>query len=143
VAQPGFLTAQQPGKPESKTRLLIGGAAVIAVLAVGAVIVTPKLLGPSDPGCKAYVGTALTAYNQTVRDLNAQASQAKVTGDMTTAIADLKTAAAQAQSASVKSALGGLLAELTTVRTDVQKGSVSPGTVSAINKAANTADKAC
>jgi hypothetical protein len=116
---------------------------VAAVLAVGAVIVAPRLLSPSDPGCKAYTETAITAYNQTIHDLNAQASQAKLTGDMTTAIAELRTAAAQAQSATVRSALGGLLAELTTVRTDVQKGSVPAATVSAINTAAKTADNAC
>jgi hypothetical protein len=147
AAQPGFVTGQQPGKTEGKTegktRLLIGGAAAVAVLAVGAVIVTPRLLGPSDPGCKAYTGTALTAYNKTIRDLNAQAPQAKLSGDMTTAIAQLKTAAAKAQSASVKSALGGLRAELMTVQADVQKGSVPPATVSALNAAARTADKAC
>jgi hypothetical protein len=113
------------------------------MLAVGAVLVAPKLLGPSDPGCKAYTGTALTAYNQTIRDLNAQASQAKLTADMATAIAALNTAAAQAQSTSAKSALGGLLAELMTVRVDVQKGSVPAATVTALNKAANTADHAC
>jgi hypothetical protein len=142
ASQPGSPTGQ-PRKAHGKTRWLIGGAAVAAVLAVGAVIVAPKVLGPSDPGCKAYAGTALTAYNQTIRDLNAQASQAKLTGDMTTAIAALRTATAQAQSAAVRSALGGLLAELVTVRTDVQKGSVPAATVGAINTAAKTADNAC
>ena len=142
ASQPGS-PAGQPRKAAGKTRWLIGGAAVAAVLAVGAVIVVPKVLGPSDPGCKAYAGTALTAYNQTIRDLNAQASQAKLTGDMTTAIAALRTAAAQAQGAAVRSALDGLLAELVTVRTDVQKGSVPAATVSAINAAAKTADNAC
>jgi hypothetical protein len=107
------------------------------------VIVTPRLLGSGDPGCKVYTGTALTAYNQTIRDLNAQAPQAKLTGDMATAIAQLKTAAAQAQDASVKSALDRMLAELMTVRADVQKGSVPPATVSALNTAAHTADNAC
>jgi hypothetical protein len=143
AAQPGFPAGQQPGKPRGKTRLLVGGAAVVAVLAVGAVIVAPRLLGSGDPGCKAYTGTALTAYNQTIRDLNAQAPQAKLTGDMATATAQLKTASAQAQDASVKSALGKLLAELMTVRADVQKGSVPPATVSALNTAAHAADKAC
>ena len=37
--------------------------------------IVPKLLGPTDPGCKSYTGTALTAYNNTIDDLIAQASQ--------------------------------------------------------------------
>jgi hypothetical protein len=116
---------------------------VIAVAAVAGVIVTPKLLGPTDPGCKSYTGTALTAYNTTIDDLNAQASQAKLTTDMNTAIAELQTAAGQAQSASAKTALNGLLTELTAVRTDVQSGSVPSATVSKLNAAATKADNAC
>jgi len=126
-----------------RNRLLVGGAAVVAAAAVAGVIVVPKLLGPSDPGCKAYTGTALTAYNQAIDDLNAQASQAKLRDDMTTAIGDLQTAEGDAQSALVKSALNQLLTELTTVRGDVQKGSVPAGTVSQLNAAATTADGAC
>ena len=135
--------AREPGKSGAKTRLLIGGAAAVAAVAAVGVIMAPKLFGPSDPGCKAYTGTALAAYNQTISDLNAQASQAKLTNDMSTAIVDLQTAAAQAQSASVKSALDGLLAELNTVRTDVGKGSVPTATVGALNTAADAADSAC
>ena len=131
------------GKLKGKRGLLIGGAAVIVVAAVAGVIVTPKLLGPSDPGCKSYTGTALTAYNNTIDDLNVQASQAKLTTDMNTAIAELQTAAGQAQSASAKTALNGLLTELTAVRTDVQSGSVPSATVSQLNAAANKADNAC
>ena len=66
--------------------------------AAGAVIMAPKLFGPSDPGCKAYTATALPAYNKTISDLNAQASQATLTNDMSAAIVDLQTAGAQAQS---------------------------------------------
>ena len=80
--------------------------------------------GPSDPGCKAYASTALGAYNKTINDLNAQASQAALDADMTAAITDLTSASAQAQSASAKSALGALLAEFKVVRADVAAGSV-------------------
>lgn len=126
-----------------KPRLLIGGAVAVVVVAGGAALVVPKLLGSSDPGCASYTGTALTAYNQTINDLNAQASQSQLTGDMTTAIADLTTAANQAQSATVKSALDGLSSELSTVRADVQKGSVPAQTVAALNSASHAADNAC
>jgi hypothetical protein len=134
---------QREGRSRGKTGLLIGTAVVIAAATGGAVILVPKYLGPSDPGCKAYTGTALSAYNETIGDLNAQASQAKLTTDMSTAISELTAAAGQAQSASVKAALDNLLAELTTVRADAQNGSVPAQTVTALNSAATSADKAC
>jgi hypothetical protein len=126
-----------------KPRLLIGGAVAVIVVVGGVALAVPKLLGPSDPGCALYNGTALTAYNQTINDLNAQASQSQLTNDMASAIADLTTAADQAKSATVKSALDGLRDELSTVRADVQKGSVPAQTVAALNNASRAADNAC
>jgi len=131
------------GKLGRRKGLIIGGAAVVAVLAVSGVILGPKLLHSTDPGCKAYTGTALTAYNKTIDDLNRQVPQATLTSDMTAAINQLKTAAGQAQSASAKSALNGLLAELTAVSGDMRQGAVPAGTVSKLNAAASTADNAC
>ena len=145
----GSGTADPAGKPSSKpssnrNKLLVAGAGVLAVVAVGGVFVAPKLLaGSSDPGCKAYSGSALTAYNKTIDDLNAQASQSVLSADMSAATTDLSAAISQAQSASVKSALSGLLTQLNSVKTDVQSGSVPTNTVSALNAASTTADKAC
>jgi hypothetical protein len=108
------------------------------------VIVAPKLLaGSSDPGCKSYSGSALTAYNKTIDDLNAQASQSVLSADMSAAITDLNAAISQAKSASVSSALNGLLTQLNTVKTDVQAGSVPTTTVNALNAASTAADHAC
>ena len=134
-------TAEKPSS--NRNKLLVAGAGVLAVVAVGGVFVAPRLLGPSDPGCKAYAGTGVTAYNKTIDDLNAQASQAVLSADMSTAITDLSGAVAQAQSASVKSALNGLLTELKLVKSDVQSGAVPATTVSALNAASTAADKAC
>jgi hypothetical protein len=124
-------------------RLLIGGAVAVVVVVGGVALAVPKLFGTSDPGCASYTGTALTAYNRTINDLNAQASQSQLTSDMTSAIADLTTAADQAKSATVKSALDGLSGELSTVRADVQRGSVSAQTVASLNSASRAADNAC
>ena len=124
--------------------MLIGGAGVLAVIAVGGVVIAPRLLGgSSDPGCKSYSGTALTAYNKTIDDLNAQASQKVLSADMSTAIADLTTSISQAQSDSVKTALNGLLTQLKTVQADVKAGSVPTSTVNSLNAASTAADKAC
>ena len=61
---------------------------------------------------------------------------------MSTTITDLNTAISQAQSDSVKSALNGLLTQLKTVKTDVKSGTVPTTTVTALNAASTTADKA-
>jgi len=113
------------------------------VVAVGGVVIAPRLLSSSDPGCKAYSGTAITAYNKTIDDLNAQASQSVLTTDMTATIADLTDAVGQAKSDSVKSALTGLLTQLKTVQSDVKSGSVPTNTVNALNAASTKADNAC
>lgn len=131
-----------------KNKALVAGASVLAVVAIGGVVVAPRLInsgggGSTDPGCKAYAGTALTAYNKTIGDLNSQASQSVLSADMTTSIAGLTSAVGQAQSASVKTALNGLLTELETVKAGVQSGTVPSATVSALNAAAATADLAC
>jgi hypothetical protein len=120
---------------------------IVAVVVVVAVLFATKGFGyfggPSDPGCKVYANTALSAYNKTINDLNAQASQATLSADMTTAISDLTTASAQAQSASAKSALSALLAEFKVVRADVAAGSVPSSTVKALNADSAAADSAC
>jgi hypothetical protein len=139
------MTAPASGAPHgTRNKALVAGAGVLAVVAIGAVIVTPKLLGPSsDPGCKAYSGSTLTAYNKTIDDLNNQSSQQTLAKDMATTVTDLNGAIAQAHSASVKSALDALLSELKTVQSDVGSGSVPSSTVSALNTASTTADNAC
>jgi uncharacterized protein involved in exopolysaccharide biosynthesis len=136
--------ADRPAKPSSnKNKALVAGAGVLAVVAVGGVIIAPRLLSPSDPGCKAYSGSAITAYNKTIDDLNAQASQSVLSADMSAAITDMTNAIGQAQSASVKSALNGLLTQLKTVQSDVRSGSVPTSTVNSLNAASTAADHAC
>ena len=137
--------ADQSAKPSAtRNKVLIAGAGVLAVVAVGGVVIAPRLLGgSSDPGCKSYSGAALTAYNKTIDDLNAQASQTVLSADMSTAITDLTTSISQAQSDSVKTALNGLLTQLKTVQTDVKAGAVPTSTVNSLNAASTAADKAC
>ncbi len=121
--------------------------AVIVIVVVIVVLFVTKGFGyfggPSDPGCKVYANTALNAYNKTIDDLNAQASQATLSADMTAAIGDLTTASAQAQSASAKAALSALLAEFKVVRADVAAGSVPESTVKTLNADSAAADSAC
>ncbi len=113
------------------------------MLGIGAAVAAPRLLQHPDPGCTAYRTGALPAYNQTITDLNAKASQATLNSDLTTAVAQLSAAAGQAQGAPVKSALQGLLTQLTQVQADTQKGSVPAATVTQLNTAAVATDNAC
>ena len=122
---------------------LIAGAGVLCVAAIAGVIIAPRTLGPSDPGCKAYAGPALTAYNKTINDLNAQAPQARLSADMAVAVSELTQATADAHGPAVKSALNVLLSELKAVQADVAAGAVPTSTVNALNTASTTADKAC
>ncbi|HEY0932591.1 MAG TPA: hypothetical protein VGD91_02505 [Trebonia sp.] len=128
---------------QTRNRALVVGAGVLAAVAVAGVVAAPKLFGPSDPGCTSYSGPALTAYNKTISDLNREASQAVLTKDMSATITELDASIAKAQSTSVKSALDGLLAQLKSVQTHIESGSVPAATVNALNAAATTADNAC
>ena len=148
AAPPLAAGSPAPGKtPPKRNRALVGGAAAAVVLVLVGVLFVTKGFGyfggPSDPGCKAYANTALGAYNKTIDDLNAQATQATLDADMTAAITDLTTASAEAQSASAKSALAALLAQFKVVRADVAAGSVPPATVTALNADSAAADHAC
>ena len=126
-----------------KAPWLIGAGALIVVVGVGAVVAAPRVLKHTDPGCSAYATTALPAYNHAITDLNAQASQATLTTDISAAITQLTGAINQAQSATVKTALQGLLTQLTHVQADVKKGAVPAATVSSLNSASAAADSAC
>jgi hypothetical protein len=120
---------------------------VVVVIAVVGVLFVTKAFGyfggSSDPGCKVYANSALGAYNKTINDLNASASQTTLDADMAAAISDLTSASAQAQSASARSALSALLAEFKVVRADVAAGSVPSSTVKALNADSAAADSAC
>jgi hypothetical protein len=122
---------------------LVAGAGVLCLIAIVGVIWAPRAFGPSDPGCKAYGGSALTAYNKTIHDLNNKSSQALLSADMATTVTQLTQAAAQAQGPAVKSALNALLTELKTIQGDVAAGAVPTAAVNALNAAATTADHAC
>jgi hypothetical protein len=130
-----------PGK--NRNRALVAGAGVLSAVAIVGVILAPSVLGPSDPGCQAYAGPALTAYNKMIYDLNAQAPQARLSADMAAAVSELTKATADAHAQAVKSALNALLSGLRTVQADVAAGTVPNSALNALNTASAAADKAC
>jgi hypothetical protein len=138
----------EPSKPAERKRslkvpVIIGAGVLVVALGAGGVVVVPKLLKHTDPGCSAYTASALPAYNHAISDLNAQASQATLEGDLTTAIGQLGTATDKASGTEVKAALQSLLTQLKVVQTDVKKGSVPDTTVTSLNTASTAADNAC
>jgi hypothetical protein len=128
---------------KKRNAALVVGAGVLSVIAIAGVLLAPTLFKPSDPGCTAYAGPALTAYNKAIDDLNTRSSQSHLSADMSAAVTDLTKAAAQAQGAAVKSALNGLLTELKTIQGEVAAGAVPTSAVNALNAASTTADHAC
>ena len=133
----------RPGRGRNRNRVLVAGAGVLSAIAIGGVILAPKMLHRPDPGCTAYAGPALTAYNKTINDLNAQATQSRLSADMSAAVSELTQAVAAAHDPTVKSALNALLSQLRKVQTDVAGGTVPANTVNALNAASTTADHAC
>ena len=124
--------------------MLIGGPVALVVIALAAVFVVGRQHdASSDPGCQAYASTALPAYNKAVGVLNTQAAQATVSGEMSTAVTDLTSAARQAQSTSVRSALATMLTQLKTVQAGIAAGTVPSSVVKALNAASAAADTAC
>ena len=89
--------ASAGGLSTKRNRALLAIFGVLALVALAAVIVVPRLMGPTDPGCKEYAGPALAAYNKTINDLNAQSSQATLSADMTAAVSSLTSAVGKAQ----------------------------------------------
>jgi len=123
---------------------LIAGAGAVAAVAIGAVLVVPKLSGGrTDPGCTAYAGTTLTAYNKTIADMNAHASQSSLEADIAAATTGLSSAIGQAQRPAVTSALTGLRTALQTVDVGVRSDKVPASAVNGLNAASAAADGAC
>jgi hypothetical protein len=140
---PGGPARPGSGRNRNRNRVLVAGAGVLSAIAIGGVILAPKMLHRPDPGCTAYAGPALTAYNKTINDLNAQATQSRLSADMSAAVSELTQAVAAAHDPTVKSALNVLLSQLRKVQTDVAGGAVPANTVNALNAASTTADHAC
>lgn len=133
------------GKSAKNRKVVIAGAGALVVVAIGAVLVVPKLSGggSSDPGCTAYAGATLTAYDKVIGGLNAHASRTSLESDIAATTTDLTAAASQAKQQTVHSAMEALLTQLGTLKVNVEADSVPASTITALNAAATTADSAC
>ena len=119
------------------------GIGLSAVWAAAGIYALPHLIRAADPGCTAYKGAGLTAYNKVIADLAGQ-RPGSLTADITGAIAGLRTAAGKASSAATARDLTELTGQLRAVLGDIRTGTVVPGAaLDTLNRDSARADSAC
>jgi hypothetical protein len=129
------------------------GIGLAVMWAAAGIYLAPRLARAADPGCAAYKGTALAAYDQVIADFGGQAGTAasggngnssKLTHDLSRAITALSTAAARSHRQATSQDLSQLSGQLQTMLTEIQDGTVVPaGALSELNRDAALADTAC
>ena len=130
------------------------GIGLAVIWAAAGIYVLPRLAQAADPGCTAYKGRALAAYNRVITDFggaegnsgpaSTSRGRGKITLDLPRAINALSAAVARSRSAATARDLARLTMQLRAVLTDTQHGRVVPATaLTALNAAAAHADAAC
>jgi hypothetical protein len=104
----------------------------------------PHLIRAADPGCAAYKGSALTAYNRVISDFSGSHVTPHLAGDVSRAISELEAAADRSRDPATARALSVLTRDLRRVRAELRTGAVVPGTaMQALNRDAARTDAAC
>lgn len=112
--------------------------------AAAASYLLPHLVRAADPGCAAYKGSALTAYNRVISDFSGSHVAPHLSGDVSRAIGELEAAADRSRDPATARALSVLARDLRTVRGELRSGAVVPGTaMQALNRDAARTDAAC
>ena len=112
--------------------------------AAAASYLLPHLILAADPGCAAYKGSALTAYNRVISDFSGSHVAPHLAGDVSRAISELEAAADRSRDPATARALSVLTRDLRRVRAELRTGAVVPGTaMQALNRDAARADAAC
>jgi hypothetical protein len=137
----GLRRARQTGRGRVRCWLAIaltlGWAGVAGYL-------LPHLIRAADPGCVAYKGTALTAYNRVVDDVNDGAPRATLSRDAAAAIREIDRARGDSKNADASRSLAALSRGLHTMVTDVEAGAGVPRDVlQTLNHETGITDGAC
>ena len=112
--------------------------------AAAASYLLPHLVRAADPGCAAYKGSALTAYNRVISDFSGSHVAPHLAGDVSRAVSELEAAADRSRDPATARALSVLTRDLRTVRGELRAGSVVPGTaMQALNRDAARTDASC
>jgi len=112
--------------------------------AAAAGYLVPHLAAASDPGCMAYKGAALTAYNRVVADISRGAGRDVLTTDLASAIRQIDDATTDSRNAAATRSLHAVSAGLRMVLADVRAGADVPRHVLLkLNHDTDRADDAC
>lgn len=104
----------------------------------------PHLIRAADPGCVAYKGSALTAYDHVADDVSTGVSRGVLSHDLTTAINQFDQAARASSDPATARSLTALSQQMRIVASDLRAGVVVPRqVVLAANRDAAFADRAC
>ncbi len=130
------------------------GIGLSVIWAAAGVYLLPHLVRAADPGCTAYKGAALTAYNKVIEDLGGNGNAlahasgagagANLTLDLSRAITALNVAAEQSSNAATSRDLSRLTMQLQTLLADIQAGALVPDrALTALNRDTARTDTAC
>jgi hypothetical protein len=120
------------------------GIGLCAFWAVTGVYLLPHLIRAADPGCAAYKGPALTAYNKVISDFDGTHLTPHITADVARAAGALELAVARSRDPATAHALSVLARDLRAVLGKLHAGAVVPGpAMQALNRDAARADAAC
>ncbi len=120
------------------------GIGLCVFWAAAAGYLLPHVVRAADPGCAAYKGSALTAYNRVISDFNGSHSAPHLAGDVSRATSELEAAADRSRDPATTRALSVLTQDLRTVRGELRTSAVVPGTaMQALNRDAARTDAAC
>jgi hypothetical protein len=120
------------------------GIGLSLLWAVAGVYLLPHLARAADPGCAAYKGPALTAYNRVISDFNGSRAAPRLTADVSRAVSALQAAARQSRNPATTRALTDLTKDLRTVLGELRNGAVVPApAMRALNRDAARTDAAC
>jgi hypothetical protein len=137
----GLRRATQRGT--GRVRAWFGIGLCVAWTAAGAYLL-PHLIRAADPGCTAYKGRALTAYNKVISDFNGNHGAPDLAADISRAIGTLQAAVSRSRDPATAQALSALTRDLRTVLGDIHTGAVVPThAMTALNSDAARADTAC
>jgi hypothetical protein len=137
----GLRRATERGSGRVRSWLGIG---LSLLWAVGGLYLLPHLVRAADPGCAAYKGPALTAYNKVISDFNGNHAAPKLIADVSRAVGALEAAADQSRNPATTRALTDLTQDLRAVLGELHSGAVVPGpAMQALNRDAARTDAAC
>jgi hypothetical protein len=139
----GVLGLRRGSRGRDRQRCWAGiGAALGWAVAAGYLV--PHLAQAADPGCTAYKGPALAAYERVIDDFNVVGQHAGAAHDLGVTIGLMHTASARSASPGTARALAGFAGHLQAVLSDIRDGhGVPEHALTALNRAAARADQAC